>query len=204
MIASQRKPRLERRQQIADTALAIIGRQGLSALTTAALAKEIGLTSGALFRHFASREAILEEAVRRAEVRVDATFPDADLPPTDRLRRLARARIRLLSKDPGLVWLLRSEEALLALPQAAVDRLRGLAARSRAFIQAAIKEASAQGALRADLAPDVLLLTFTATVHALIQGPGLHGRPGRRVGSDRMLDGLFTLLAPPRRTPTRS
>jgi TetR/AcrR family transcriptional regulator len=201
---STRKTGAQRRDEIARTALRIIGTRGLGALTTTAVAEEIGVTSGALFRHFASREEILEEAVRIAAAEVDATLPDAALPPLDRLRALARARVRLLRREPGIAWLLRSEQALLALPPVAVRRLRALVRRSRAFIRAAIDDAISAGDLRADVAPDVLLLVFTSTVHALVRQAGLQGRGARGARLDQAIGGLLTLLAAaPARTKRR-
>ncbi len=201
MTTPVRLPTSERREQIADAALAIIGRQGFSALTTTALAEEIGVTSGALFRHFPSRDAILEETVRRAEARLSATLDYVEPEPLPRLERLARARVQVLSEEPGLAWLLRSEEAFLVLPPAAVETLRDLVKRSRAFIEAALRQAIAQGDVRDDLPPDVLLFTFTAAVHAMIRAPGLQGRAGKRRDVGRLLDGLFAMLAPPGRPP---
>ena len=184
-------------------ALEIIGRKGLTALTTTALAEAIGVTSGALFRHFASREAILDEAVAVAETRIEATFPDAALPPLDRLRALAEARIALLSSEPGLAWLLRSGQAPLALPPAGVKRLRGLVRRSRAYIQTALDEARGAGQLRTDVPQDVLILTFTATVHALIAKRSVHARGTRAPKPEQAVQGLLTLLAPPK-SPKRT
>ncbi len=64
-----------------EAALRIIGERGRGALTTANLATEIGLSSGALFRHFASLDDVLREAVRVALRTIEGTFPDASLPP---------------------------------------------------------------------------------------------------------------------------
>ena len=180
----------QRREQIARAALDIIGRQGLTALTTTALAQKIGVTSGALFRHFATRDAILEEAVRFAETAIDGTYPEDTLPPGERLRAFAQARIALLKKQPGLAWLLRSDQARLTLPPAGVKRTRAVVRRSRAYLRTAFDEAAASGSVRNDVSVDVLLLTFTATVHALI------GRGGSARATAEALDGLFQLLAP--------
>lgn len=191
-----RLPQAERREQVAHAALAILGDRGLAGLTTTALAEAIGVTSGALFRHFASREEMLEETVRVAASRVEATFPDPELPAPERLRALALARVRLISEEPGIAWMLRSNQAQQALPPAAVKRLRRLVRRSRAYIQQALEEAIETGDVRADLAPDMLLLVFTATVHALIGKRGVAGGRTRRSKPEQAIDDLLTLLAP--------
>ena len=58
-----RKPSVERREEIAAAALRLIGERGRTALTTANLASELGLSSGALFRHFATLDDVLRGAV---------------------------------------------------------------------------------------------------------------------------------------------
>jgi AcrR family transcriptional regulator len=198
-----RKPSAERREEIVRAALEIIGRRGMTALSTQALADAVGVTTGALFRHFPSVDSILEAAVSWAEERIASTFPAADRPGVERLRALAKARVALFVREPGLAWLLRSEQAFLVLPPAAVRRLRGLVRRSRAFIRAAVEQAVAEGDLRDDVPPDVLRVTFTATVHALASPPGLQGRAVSAPAPGPVLAGLFHLLAPADGQPRR-
>lgn len=193
---SSRKPSSERRDEIARAALTIIGTRGIGSLTTASLAAEVGLSSGALFRHFANREEILEEAVCVAEAAIDDSTPDASLPPMERLRTMALNRIALLNREPGIAWLLRSEQAKLALPPAAVTRLRRTVKRSQAFMRSALDEAVSANLMRSDISTDVLQLTFSATVHALIGPPRLQGRPKTAAAPSRALDGLLALFAP--------
>jgi len=104
MKSSVRHPGTKRREQIALAALEIIGEQGLASLSTATLAKQVGLSTGGLFRHFASIEEILQEATRIAVETLEATFPEPDLSPTERIRTLGLNRVRLLGGNPGLTW----------------------------------------------------------------------------------------------------
>lgn len=200
-----RRPTRERRAEIAAAALRIIGERGVTSLTTASLAAEIGVTSGALFRHFTSRDAILAESVRYAVGRIEETFPDPALPPLERILRLARNRVRVLGSDPGLAWLLRSEQALLTMPEDAAAQLRALVAKTRRYLLDALVEGAKEGSVRRDVEPDVLLLTVMGTIHAMIGLGALHrkstdGRPDL----DRVLAGLERLVAPPAATaPSR-
>jgi len=199
MSVRTRKPAAERREEIATAALRIIGVEGLRSLNTNRLAEEVGLSSGALFRHFASLDAILLEAVRHAVRSVDRTFPDPSLPPRQRLFRLAASRVDLLGSDPGLNWLLRSDQAHLSLPEEAVDELRALIVRSRRALREAIADGIADGSLRADMHPDALLLIVTGTIHALVGLPGTHATvgDGPRTSPAEVLAVLQELLASP-------
>ena len=193
-----RLPTAQRRPQIAATALRLIGEDGFAALTMARLADAIGMTSGALFRHFASRDEILALAVENAVEQLDATFPDDALPPLERLTALARARVRLVRAHPGLAWLLLSEEPAAVLPAEAKARIERLVKRSRRFLLDALRTGADDGSIRNDVAPEVLVIPVAGTIQMLIRSPGPHRAAfGARIKSDRALAALETLLRPP-------
>lgn len=196
--STPRKSSAERRREIARAVLRIIGEKGLPSLTMAAIAEEVGVTSGALFRHFSSREEILEETVRYALARVELTFPDPALPPQERLLQLASNRIRLLSAEPGIAWLLRFDQAYLALPEPAVQILHDLVARSRGFLLEALREGARRGSFRDDIEPEVLLVPVIGTVLSLIRTPGIRqlAVPEPAPDPDVVLSALMRLLAP--------
>ncbi len=188
-----RKPTGVRRREIAQAVLRVIGDHGAPALTTARIANEVGVTSGALFRHFESIETMLDAAVDRAIEAVDETFPAAELPAVVRLRDMARARIELIGGNRGLAWLLLSDQVYLTASERSVTRLRALVTRSRRYLLGALREGAANGTIRTDIAPEKLLMIFTGTVHAAIGSVGVHRAP--EAGPD-VLDALFTLISP--------
>ncbi len=162
-----RKSAETRKDELSAAALRIVGERGLTALTTSTLAHEVGLTSGAMFRHFSTLDALLDEMVARAVTRVNTTFPDPDGPPMDRLLQLARERAILLVDEPGISWMLRSEQALLSLPPEGVRQLRALARRSRAFVIDALRDGARDGTVRSDVEPEVLAVPVLGTIHVL-------------------------------------
>ena len=105
----------------------------------------------------------------------------------------------MLSSQPGIAWLLRSEQARLILPEEAVRLLVALVTRSKQFIIKALREAAADGSIRNDIEPEVLLAVFTGTVHALIGTRGVHrlatGELERE--PERVLSGFVRLVTPP-------
>jgi len=200
-----RKPAAERREEIYGAVCRIIGRRGLASLTTTSLAEEVGVTSGALFRHFASRDEILEGAVSHALEKIGESFPDPTLPPLERLLALGRNRVVLFRSEPGIAWLLRSEEASLSLPPEAVARLREQVERSARYLLDAIREGVTAGTIRGDIEPGHLLVMVMGTIHALAGMPGVHkqARESRRRESEPVLASLARMLAPPETTAAR-
>lgn len=161
-----RRPDSGRKSEIADAILRIAGREGIAALTMERLARELGLTSGALFRHFPSRTSMLNEAASLAVTRLEATFPPAALPPLDRLRQFVAARSRLAAEHAGIPQLVLSEQFGKALPAKGARAVRDAVLRTRDFVVAALRDASARGEVRRDIPAEELALAVIGTVFA--------------------------------------
>jgi AcrR family transcriptional regulator len=112
-----RRSHEERRVEIADAALRLIATEGIASLTVAALAKELGLTGGALYRHFPSSDAILDAVAERAVELLDASLPDPSLSPMVWLEQFVDSRTRAVSGHKGLASLIISDQLAKALPR---------------------------------------------------------------------------------------
>lgn len=162
----ERRSRSGRQTDIADAILRVAGRQGIGALTMERLGRELGVTSGALFRHFPSRTAMLNEAAQRAAALLDTTFPPTDLPPLERLRQFLMARSRLAVAHPGIPQLVFSEQFGKALPPRGARAIRGAVLRTRDFVVEALREAGARGEVRRDVPAEELALTALGAIFA--------------------------------------
>jgi len=90
---SPKLPAEERRDQLLDAAQVLFFKKGYRATTTEAIAHRAGLTKGALYFHFKSKEAIFSKLVQRAIDQFAVAFaPDVnrDLNPGDVLRLLCQ------------------------------------------------------------------------------------------------------------------
>jgi len=199
---ASRLPTAERRPAIARAALRLLGQGGLAALKTGALAREVGLTSGALFRHFPSLEAILAETARLARDRLEATLPAPGLAPREALATLLRERIALLRAEPGIAWLLSSEQAAGALPEEGRRLLEEAAARTRAALLDCLRQGAAAGLLRRDLPPEDLLPLVLGTVHTLAGTSGIRATAARAPDVERGIATLLRLLQSPAKDHT--
>lgn len=195
METSTRKPRAARREQVVGAVLRIVGENGIGSLTTTALARDIGVSSGALFRHFDTRDEILEATVQYVAETIDGTFPEATLPALERIAGLAAGRIETLRREPGIAWFLHSDQAALNLPPDAVERLRQCARRTRRFVLDALAEGTADGSIRGDVDPEHLLVMVLGTVHAfLAQARSPKQKPTQR--TDAIVRALVRVIAP--------
>lgn len=195
------QPLTPKQIEIADAALRIIGEQGIAALTTATLAKELGVSSGAPFRHFASREEILDAATQRVSDLVAETYPEETLPPLQRLQGLFLARIDTVGKRTGVARFIFSEQFALALPPAAVERMLDLVRGTRRFVLQALEEGAECGEIRQDLQPKALLPIVLGTLQHLVFLSALPPGLGKIPKPIVVFATLTSLLSP---NPSRS
>ena len=76
----------ERREEILRATLKLLGQYGIEGTTVTRIAQAVGITPGALYRHFENRDALIDEANRLASER-STSWADASTEP-DLLRRL--------------------------------------------------------------------------------------------------------------------
>lgn len=199
---SPRQDTATRQAEIADAALRIIGVKGLSALTVATLAKECGLTGGALYRHFASTDAILEAVAVRASNLLLSSLPDPSLTPPAWLEAFLKSRSQTIANQPGLARLLFSDQLALAMPPAALRHLRGVVTSTSEALVGVVS----QGQARGDFRKDIAALDLVPVVMGVAQMLALMGAGTiipRMTDSARAWATLSTLLGPPAVTPAR-
>jgi AcrR family transcriptional regulator len=166
-----RLPAAERRRQIADAALAILATHGARRLTAAALASEVGITDGAIFRHFKNKDEIIEAALDRFEAALESTFPADDGEPLARLRLFVVQRLALVRRQPQLMRLAFNDRLAEAAGEARRDRIGRIVGRSTRFVHECLCAAQASGAIRSTASPTILVWT----VVGVIRGAGGDG-----------------------------
>ena len=197
---SRRRTTDERRVELADAALQIIATRGIAELNTKAVAEAVGLTTGAIFRHFASMDDLLIAVAERVEAVLAASYPPSDLAPLDRLSGFIAARSSAVGDRVGILRLMLSEQFALALPEAAARRLRGAVQATRAYLVTTLAAAQAERQVRRDVEPEALAVIVMGTIQMLAM-LGNHGH-GRAVASlPAIREALVRLLAAP--VPTR-
>lgn len=183
-----------RQGELVDAALHIIASEGIAALTTRNLADRVGLSSGAIFRHFASLDDLLAAVVARVEAVVEETYPAEALPPLTRLERFVVARSTAVGQQLGILRLVLSEQFVLALPQGSSAKLAACVQRTRSFLVACLRDGQAAGQVRGDLSAETLAPIVMGTVQMLALSAA--GPRQRTAESAAVRATLLALLAP--------
>lgn len=183
-----------RQAELVDAALHIVATRGIAALSTRSLAEHVGLTSGALFRHFGSLDALLDAVVARVEGVLEATYPPAELPARERLVRFVEARSDAVGGRVGVLRLVLSDQFRLALPRRGSARLAACVEATRAFLVGALREGQADGTIRDDVEPEALALVVMGAIQ--MQALSIAGLPGSARRPTNVGATLATLLSP--------
>lgn len=193
-----------RRRQIVEAALRLLADEGLGAVTTRRIAARLGLTEGALFRHFESKQAILMAGLDHLEALMFPEAPgdtvQADGDPLVALEAFFYQRVALVAGPLALGHLVFSEQLIHATGDAGRRRVAAWQARSVAFVRGRLEALAAQGRLRPDLPPEALVPVVQGQVLGFVVARAIEGAtagppPEKVAAAWRTLVAL--LLAPP-------
>ena len=149
-------------------------------VTLDAIAKDAGVGIGTLYRHFPTREALIEAAYRSELARLCDAVPDLlqGMPPDEATRAWMDRYIEYMSTKRGMAGALRAVIASGGTPYAqSRDRLI-------TAITSLLQAGAAAGALRADIQPGDVLASLSGISLAA-------GEPAQRDQASRLLDLLM-------------
>ncbi len=191
----------ERQTQIVEAAMRIIATKGSRRFTAQLLAADIGITAGAIYRHFDSMEAVVDAVVERVGAMLFEDFPPVALDPIERLGLFFRRRTRTILVNPHLSRMLLSDHLAQAAGDAQAKRLEEFKRRSRAFVVGCLREAEQDGALAAGISAEAGTVIVLGSILAL-------SHAGARVASEtrieRLSEAVWAALERALRAPGRS
>jgi AcrR family transcriptional regulator len=97
----RRRPK-DRKDQIIEAARELIGEAGYRNVSMAQIAERVGITAGALYRHFSNKAVLLGAVIDKS---LDEVMPPTDDPDVDLDEALSRACERVVTRrDVGALW----------------------------------------------------------------------------------------------------
>jgi TetR/AcrR family transcriptional regulator len=185
-----RLPTGERQAEIVTAALHLAGDTSLALITTTDIAAAVGLTQGAVFKHFPTKDAIWVAAVQwvRSELMRSLRAAAAEAPtPLDGLSAMFRAHVDFVVAHPGVPRLIFNELQQPA-DSATKQEVRALLQGYRRLLLDTLERAVGQGQVAADLDREAAATTFVGLIQGLVMQAMLVGRPATmRPQADRVL-----------------
>ena len=177
----QHLPAEERRAATVQAVVELAAEQNPSEITTTAIAERMGLTQGALFRHFPNKDAILEATMAWVSERLLATVDKAAAgaaSPAAALEAMFMTHIDFVAKHPGVPRMLFAElqRAGETLAKRMVQTLvRQYEQRLRRLMEAG----KTQHELDPELNVDAAAVLFIGTIQGLVMQSLLAGKVSR-------------------------
>lgn len=179
MAPKTRLPTEARQKEIIGAVLALAADNSPDAITTQAIAGHMGLTQGAVFRHFPTREAILLAVVDWVEERLSeviAAANTASRDPVDSLQRTFEAHIDFIAQHPSAPRLIFNELQKPA-DNPVKQRVRDLLDRYRQRVSGLLARAKNLGLVDAQLDETAAAILFVGAVQGLVVQTLLAGDP---------------------------
>ena len=174
-------PANERRAVTVEAVIALAAEQNPGEITTAAIARHMGLTQGALFRHFPSKEAILQAVMEwvaeRLLARVDKAA-QAAVSPLAALEAIFMTHIDFIAQHPGVPRMLFGE-LQRAVDTPAKRMARTMLDRYGKRLSALIEQGKAQGELAAEVNTAAAATLFIGAIQGLVMQSLLAGNTGQ-------------------------
>lgn len=160
--------RTDRQQQIVDLAVKIIAKDGVQALTMHRLAKDVGVTEPALYRHFKNKRAILESVIDMfGEIVETITRVDDSLRGLDRMEALVMRRFHMFVANPELTKVM-SFESNFQFDQELSQRMLSVIHGHRATFAESLAEAQRLGQAPSDIPVTHLFHVIIGGVRLLV------------------------------------
>lgn len=199
--AAKHLPADERRAVTVEAVVALAAEQNPGDITTAAIAQRMGLTQGALFRHFPNKNAILQAVMEwvaeRLLSRVDKAIQAASSP-LAALEAAFMAHVDFVVQHPGVPRMLFGE-LQRAEDSPAKLMVRTLVSRYSERLHRLLEAGKTRGELAADLDIDAAATLFIGSIQGLVMqsliagdvkrmrtdAPGVFAIYRRGIGSQR-------------------
>lgn len=165
------KQRTEVRQaSLVQAAVALAAQRSPAEITTAELAQAVGITQGAVFRHFPSKEAVwlavLDWATETLLSELHAGAADARHP-LAALQAVFRAHVDFVVRHPGIPRLI-FQELQHAADTPLKEKVRALMQRYRTLVVELLRQAQAQGGLEPEVDLEAATVLFIGSVQGLV------------------------------------
>ncbi|MFY0989184.1 TetR/AcrR family transcriptional regulator [Halomonas sp. C05BenzN] len=171
----------QRRERTVETVIELCGQEEPATITTGEIARQMGVTQGALFRHFPSKDAIWEAVVdwvgKRVMQRLDAAAAGAGAP-LEALEAMFMAHVEFIAEHPGVPRLLLGQ-LQHARPTPARRMVRSLLFLYRERVEGLLLRAREAGQLRAGLDLEAAALQFIGSIQGLVIQSLMAGEVGR-------------------------
>lgn len=166
----QRLPAEQRQEEIIMAAVELAGELGVDGVTTQDMASAVGITQGAIFRHFPTKDKIWLAAVHWLRGRLEGVVDmaaDQGKDPLDSLEKIFFAHLGIVDRVPAIPKLLVADQLLKKNPKIR-KLIRSILTDYENKVAGILAQAKAQNLVRPDLDEHAAAVMFTGIIQGLV------------------------------------
>jgi AcrR family transcriptional regulator len=155
-----------RQEQIAQAALELIARSGVAGMSVAGVAKEVGVVPSGIYRHYRSKDEILDVVLDLISQRLLGNVQAVRMEvsdPLDRLHRLLLRHLQLIRSNAGIPRVILSEEIFAGQPKRRLKVYR-MISNYLSEVAILVQEAQTNGRTQPDVSPDAAAVMFLGLI----------------------------------------
>jgi AcrR family transcriptional regulator len=158
-----------RRDQISRAALKIVGLSGVKGLTTAAIAKEVGISEAALYRHFKNKDEILLETLDKIGDGLKEKIEEvmkSDIPCLEKLKANFLLNLEHIENNIGIPRLVFSDQIHIGNEVLREKLLQNINGHSKR-LEMMIASCQSKGNIRKDIEPKAAAIMLLGMIQTL-------------------------------------
>ncbi|MDD3569305.1 MAG: TetR/AcrR family transcriptional regulator [Bacteroidales bacterium] len=161
----------ERQQEIIDVSLEIISTKGIQGLTIKNLAKRIGISEPAIYRHYDNKISILLAILDYFKTSGEFLFGNLDSLATSPLKKIEaifQSYFNAFRQNPSLVTVIFSEEIFRNEPMLQ-QKIADIMDKNSAVIKSLVAEGQAKGEIKPDIESKYLTLIIIGSLRMMVK-----------------------------------
>jgi len=187
-----------RQGDIMARAMEIIGQEGMGGLTVATLSKRLGVSDGAIYRHFESKSSIIKEMLNVLFYRVSGQMIEEagkDDHVRDKLKRIIRKLYALFEEQPGYVSLLFSEEYFFS-DEEIFYRMHTIISTMQHHLRQILEQGIERREIKTNLNSQSISLLIMGSIRIVVLNWRLkRNQEGLKQAGENLMDEIFGLIA---------
>jgi AcrR family transcriptional regulator len=165
-MATSKRSTEVRQGEIVRAALELIGSRGLEGLRVAAVARKVGLVPSAIYRHYRSKDEVLDAILEYIQARLRANVRAVSLVEAEalaRLRALLTHHVNLIRESAAIPMVVFSGEVCAGSPRRR-EQLLGIIESYLADVAILVEQGQREGSVRPELEPGAVAMLFLGLI----------------------------------------
>ena len=159
----------ERQQQIVETAIKLIAEKGIQNLTTKNLAKEIGISEPALYRHFSNKLEILKAVITHFQIKMQPALEkiNKSVNSLNKIESFILEHLKIISHNPNFAKVIFSE-ANFQNEENLILKMNKMMNQSHKILETVVQSGQGKNEIRSDISPLSIVRMIIGSMRLLV------------------------------------